>query len=143
MEKGAFFGGKIPVSCRSSNDAEFWGIVLALRAAMERIAPLTPSAVVLQCDNIHALAWVGLFHMNARPVGAKHETHPIGPPPARAPKSMKWAVQALRAMSPDVAIWLKYVKGHSKDRTVRSWVNEGCDRLAAEYMTRKRGSVRA
>lgn len=141
MEKGAFFGEPIPVPCASSNDGEFWGVVMALR----RVFKDNPDAttVVLQCDNINALSWVREFHPNAVAVGEHHKTHGIPQASRSYPKSMKTAIAIMRAMSPDVRIWLKHVKGHDKkSKTARSWVNKQCDALAREYMTAHRGRIR-
>ncbi|MBY3151347.1 hypothetical protein HFO56_02960 [Rhizobium laguerreae] len=138
MEKGKFFGEAIPVSCRSSNDAEFWGLAMAMRHVSKVLAEKV-TTVVLQCDNIAALSWMREFHPNAAAVGEHHLTHDIPPPPKTYPRAMATAVGMVRAMEPSVRVWLKHVKGHSKSKSARSWVNGKCDRLAREYMVARRG----
>jgi ribonuclease HI len=142
MEKGEFFGESVPVSCSSSNDAEFWGCCLAIRHVFKLLGDKA-TTVVLQCDNIAALSWMREFHPNAAAVGEHHGTHEIPPPPKVYPKAMSTAVAVVRAMKPSVRIWLKHVKGHDKkSKSARSWVNKQCDALAREYMASRRGPIR-
>jgi ribonuclease HI len=138
MEKGEFFGESIPVACSSSNDAEFWGIAMSLRKVFQLLGDKA-TTVVVQCDNIAALSWMREFHPNAGAVGVHHGTHGIPQAPKSYPNSMGTAIGVVRAMKPSVRIWLKHVKGHSKSKSPRSWVNKKCDALAREYMAARRG----
>ena len=140
MEKGKLIGAQIPVRCANSNDGEFWGLVLSLRQALAHIAPKVPSAVIVECDNIAALAWLRDFHPAAKPVADEHGTHPIPTAPSSYPRTMQTAVDTARAMDPELKLWLKHVKGHdTKSRTARAWVNKQCDALAGEHMRARRG----
>jgi hypothetical protein len=138
MDKGAFIGGAVPVRCENSTDGEFWGLVLSLRHVLALISPATPTAVVLQCDNIGALAWVRSFHPGAKEVDRKHGTHEVRSPPKLYPSTMEPAILGLRSVDPALKIWLKHVKGHSKAKDARSWVNKQCDRQAREFMSAQR-----
>jgi ribonuclease HI len=138
MEKGEFFGESIPVTCSSSNDAEFWGLTMSLRHVLKLLGDKV-TAVVLQCDNIAALSWMREFHPNAAAVGDHHGTHGIPKAPKTYPKAMGTAIGVVQAMKPSVRVWLKHVKGHSKSKSARSWVNKKCDELAREYMAARRG----
>jgi ribonuclease HI len=141
MEKGEFFGDGVPVACKSSNDSEFWGAVLAIRHVLKTIGTKVKT-IVLQCDNINALSWIREFHPNAAAVGDHHGTHGIPLPSKTYPKSMETAVAVIRAMDPSVKVWLKHVKGHDhKSKSARSWVNQRCDDLAREHMTAKRNRI--
>jgi ribonuclease HI len=143
MEKGDFFGGQVPVACSSSNDGEFWGLALALSEVRSRIGNGKPDAIVLQCDNLAALAWVGRFHPKARGVGERHGTHAIPDAPPAYPDNMEVAVETVRSTFADVTIWLKHVKGHDgRSKTARSWVNRQCDREAREHMVARRAFMR-
>ncbi len=142
MERGVFFGGQVPVRCRSSNDGEFWGLVLALRETLARLRGAAPGAVVMQCDNIAALGWVRAFRENCKAVGEHHGTHPI-PEMRTYPSSMAEAVAVLRTLAPGTPIWLKHVKGHdTKSKAARSWVNKMCDREARQHMQTRRSSLK-
>lgn len=143
MEKGEFFGGQVPVACSSSNDGEFWGCALALREVYARLSGKAPAAIVLQCDNIMALGWMSRFHPNAGGVGERHQTHAIPEGRNAPPAEMELAVSVVRNFDPQLRLWLKHVKGHdTKSKTGRSWVNKRCDRLAKDFMSAKRASVR-
>jgi ribonuclease HI len=138
LEKGVLFGGEIPVRCKSSNDAEFWGLALALREIAKRFPDQSPAAIVLQCDNLAALEWVERFHPNAQEVGEHHKTKPLRNGPASYPKSMELAVQAVMGMPAEAKVWLKHVKGHTGKRDGRSWANRQCDNVAKEFMLKMR-----
>jgi ribonuclease HI len=137
MEKGEFFGESIPVTCSSSNDAEFWGLTMSLKHVLKLLGDKV-TTVVLQCDNIAALSWMREFHPNAAAVGDHHGTHGIPKAPKTYPKAMGTAIRVVRAMKPFVRVWLKHVKGHSRSKSARSWVNKKCDELAREYMAARR-----
>lgn len=142
MEKGKFIGGFIDARCVSSNDSEFWGLALALKQALWDIRDQKLTAVVVQCDNLAALAWLSKYHPKAAPVSRKHGTHEIPAPSSKVPSSMLGAVSIIRKIDPGLLIWLKHVKGHEKGATSRSAVNEQCDRLAKHYRTSGRPTAR-
>ncbi len=142
MPQGVYDSGSVPVLCASSHDAEFWGIALILSKIAKALNGRKPKAIILQCDNINALAWVRQFLRNAAPVGQRHGTHDIPPASSKIPGSMLPAIELLRELNPEVLVWLKHVKAHQRGATARSHVNERCDKLAYYQMDRKRDELK-
>ena len=141
MTSGRYLSGIVPALCTGSHDAEFWGIALALAKVKEALAGQKPRVIVLQCDNVHALAWVKSFLPNAMPVGVHHETHEITNPPRKVPLAMKPAIDLLRGFDQECKIWLKHVKAHERGASARSHVNERCDKNARYHMGIRRAQL--
>jgi ribonuclease HI len=141
MTSGMYVSGIVPALCTGSHDAEFWGIAMALAKVKEALKGQKPRVIILQCDNVHALAWVKSFLPNAKPVGAHHETHEITNPPRKTPLAMRPAIDLLRGVDPDCKIWLKHVKAHENGVTGRSHINERCDRNAYYQMDIRRAQI--
>ncbi len=108
----------------NSNEAELWGLYVAIKAAVQ--AHNTPVDLVVQCDNIGALQ---ALHT------AGHRWAKTSTLKAGHRKKMsdfeRSILKKVRELSYIKKVWLKHIKGHTGRSDPRSHINHRTDRLAA------------
>ncbi len=113
----------------NSNEAELWGIWHAIEAARKHHEGLID--IVLQCDNITALAC--LHHTGHR--WARTSKLTAGPRRKMSPFEQS-LVDKINNIQQIGKIWLKHVKGHSGGCN-RTYVNNLTDKLAGQASSQK------
>lgn len=111
----------------SAAHAELLGILAAAAEAVRCHQDCGPLALLIQCDSQAALG--AFLHLGMARV-ARSSPMPISRRKQLA-REERDALLRFRAQHPAIPIYLKHVKGHSKNGDARSWVNGYTDKLAS------------
>jgi hypothetical protein len=118
------------------HEVELWGIRNAILEACLR-HPNPDLTLVVQCDNIGALATLLLLNRRRKFVVQWARNSPLKQTGVRKNLSdaeRQWLSEIRECGAK--AIYLKHVKGHSKNKDARSHVNKLTDALASQARTK-------
>ena len=131
-ERSDVFGAGIPVAVPDINDAETYGIAMALQTLDKRGDAKGITNFSIQCDNVHALGV--LYHGLAHSRVTHHNASKAVITRIDAQSTLqREAVRIVREIVGRRPVFIKHVKGHSSG-SGRAWVNSKCDELAGRYM---------
>lgn len=119
----------------SSNAAELAGIALALWEHEKRGHFENVTRILLQCDNVVALALI-LAHVPGTSVVRTNKAR-IGSTSFKDEKTPD-VLATIKGVVKKRKLTLKHVKGHTSNKGGRYWVNSACDAEARKHMVEMR-----
>lgn len=102
---------KFPSIARDSTEAELLAIHFALNSILGRVPFLTTLLIVTDSKSAQSIVWRGTENVKYR--------------------DLSQSIQQL-SRTHKCKILVKWVKGHKKQNTISSWVNNWCDRKATQ-----------
>lgn len=141
-DRGSLIGGRFADRMPNAGVAELCGIANALTALKKNDAFDQIELINIQSDCLRALQIIFTLVPGVKKSAKADNAAPVLPMQGKITDVEASAAKVIASLVDGFKVTVKHVKGHSKDKQGRSWVNQQCDRIARGHMKDAREELR-